>query len=593
MFNRTTKLRWRRRVRRSRQHVEDIGLQTEESLERHFFRRLTRLLGVRRFIGGWLLLMLLLVTGVIMQTRALGGYYQVLKPAPGGTYTEGIIGTFTNANPIYASGGVDGAVSRLLFSGLMKYNDQNELVGDLAESYSVNEAGTRYEVTLKPDLKWHDSQPLTAADVIFTYQAIQNPDAKSALFSSWSGIQLEQINDLTLAFTLPNTLSSFPYALTNGIVPKHLLESFPASQLRSTRFNTMQPVGSGPFRWQAIEVTGLTPESRQERIGLVRNENYHGGTPNLDSFTIVSFRGEEQLLKSFENQEITAAVGLGSVPDNLSDNTAIREHNIPLTGEVLVFFKTSHPILADVKVRQALVKAADPGVIVDGLDHSVIAARSPLLASHIGFDKTLLQFPTNVAEANALLDSAGWVMGADGVRAKGEERLTFILSAVANSEYNYVTRTLQQQWRAVGVDVSVDQPEDSKLPATVSRHDYDALLYGISLGTDPDVFAYWHSSQADPRAPTRLNLSEYKSSVADRALEAGRTRADAAVRATKYRPFLEAWRNDAPALALYQPRFLYVTHGEVYGFKPLELNNAIERFNSVEQWMIREVKAIK
>lgn len=593
MFGRTTKLKWRRRIRSSRRQVEDLGLQTEESLDKHFFRRLSRLVGVRRFIAGWVALALVLIGGVVLQTRFLNDYYQVLKPASGGSYTEGIIGTFTNANPLYASGGVDGAVSKLIFSGLMKYDENNQLIGDLAEKWTVDETGIRYEVKIKDNLWWHDGVAITAADVIYTYQTIQNPDAKSPLSSSWSGIKLEQKDDKTVVFTLPNTLSSFPYALTNGIVPKHLLEQFPVSQLRSVRFNTVGTVGSGPFKWDAVEVTGLTPETRQERIGMVANEKYHDGAPKLQRFTVVSYRNEEQLLDAFNNREVDAIVGLSSVPDTVLENKTVREHNIPLTGEVLVFLKTSHPILADVKVRQALVKASNPSEIVDGLDHPVIAARGPLLASHLGYDKALVQFPTNVEEARQLLDSAGWVTGSDGIRIKGDQKLSFKLLAQATSEYNYVTRSLQKQWREVGVDVSVDQPSDRDLQEAVAQHGYDALLYGISLGIDPDVFAYWHSSQADPRAPTRLNLSEYKSSVADRSLEAGRTRSDNAVRAAKYRPFLEAWRNDAPALVLYQPRFLYVTHGEVYGFNPRTLNNATERFNSVEDWMVREIKTIK
>lgn len=593
MIDRATKLRWRRRVKRSRRQVEDIGVQTEENLERHFFRRIARLYEVRRFLLSWLILIFVLITGVVLQTRSLGGYYQTLKPVPGGTYTEGILGAFTNANPIYASGGVDGTVSRLIFSGLMKYDNKNQLIGDLAERWESNEEGSRYTVYLKDNLKWHDGQPLTAADVIFTYQVIQNPDSKSPLSPSWRGIVLEQIDERTVAFTLPNTLSSFPYALTNGIIPKHLLEDLPVSQLRSARFNTVGPVGSGPFKWDAIEVTGLTAETRQEKIGLVPNPLYHGEVVKLQQFIVVSYRDEQKLLESFQNNEVNAAVGLDSVPDTLAEQPNVKIHSIPLTGQVVVFFKTSSPLFQDVKIRQALVQAIDTKKITAGLSHDVIAANSPLLISHVGYDKNLTQLPTNIDAANELLNNNGWVAGPDGIRMKGDQELTFRLTVLNTSEYAYVTQTLQQQWRAIGVRVEVTLETDRDLQATVAEHNYDALLYGISLGVDPDVFAYWHSSQADPRAATRLNLSEYKSAASDRALEAGRTRLDNDLRAAKYRPFLEAWRNDAPALVLYQPRFLYLTRGEVFGFSAHVLNNATERLNNVENWMIREVKANK
>jgi peptide/nickel transport system substrate-binding protein len=125
------------------------------------------------------------------------------------------------------------------------------------------------------------------------------------------------------------------------------------------------------------------------------------------------------------------------------------------------------------------------------------------------------------------------------------------------------------------------------LQVAIDTRDYDALLYGISIGTDPDQFAYWHSSQADPRSPRRLNFSDYSSRVADSALEAGRTRIDPALRAAKYVPFLQAWHDDVPAYALYRPRFLYVTRGTLFNFDQRAMNNPTDRFSNIENWMIR------
>lgn len=590
MIDRTTKLRWRRRIRRSRQQVEEIGLHTEEHLERHLFRRLGRLYQVRRFILSWLLLIGVLITGVILQTRGLSNYYQILRPVPGGTYSEGILGAFTNANPLYATGGVDGAVSRLLFSGLLTYNQNNELVGDIAKSWQVDSTGKKYTVKLRDDVRWHDGKPLTAKDVVFTYQTIQNADAHSPLQSSWNGIKLDAPDKYTVIFRLRNTLATFPYALTTGIVPKHVLQGVPAAQLRSDKFNTISPVGTGPFRWDVLEVSGTTIESRQERIRLVANKRYHAGVPKLQRFVIRSYRSEAQLLKSFEDHEINAVVGLTTLPDTVKSLREVQDYSIPLTGEVMVFFNTSQTIFKDVRIRKALVKAADPDAIIRGLDHPVIPADGPLLKSHLGYDPKLTQLATNLKTAKALLDEAGWKKGSDGIRKKGNTPLKFSLVGQTTGEYSYVTKVLQEQWKKVGVEVEVVLQSDDKLQNTVATHDYQALLYGISLGTDPDVFAYWHSSQADSRSATRLNLSEYSSNIADRALEAGRTRSGTTLRAAKYRPFLKAWQADAPALALYQPRFLYITRGVVHGFNAMVMNNAIDRYANVNNWMIREVK---
>ena len=247
-------------------------------------------------------------------------------------------------------------------------------------------------------------------------------------------------------------------------------------------------------------------------------------------------------------------------------------------------------MLEDPKVRQALVQAARPRDIVAGLEYPVVLSDSPFLKSHLGYDKTLTQLPTNIEAAKKLLDEAGWTPGADGIRTKDGKKLSFRLYSQNTSEYTYVSQKLQEQWKAVGVEAHSFLQASDELEGTITRHEYDALLYGVALGLDPDVFPYWHSSQADIRADSRSNFSEYKSTTADKALEAGRTRTDPQIRAIKYKPFLESWRNDAPALVLYQPRYLYVTRGMVYGFDPTQINVATDRYANVQDWMILEAK---
>ncbi len=589
MIDRATKLRIRRVFRRRKRQVEDMGIQAEENLERHFIRRLGRLGGVWRFMLSWVLLVSILIVGVLVQTRALGQYYLELQPADGGTFTEGIIGTYSNANPLYASGPVDSAVSRLVFAGLLKYDEQNQLVGDLAESWSINDDETTYTVRLREGLKWHDGQPLTAEDVVFTYATIQNPDAKSPLFSSWQGIKVAAVDERTITFTLPNSLAPFPHSLTNGIVPKHVLGGVPLEQLRSVRFNTVELVGAGPFRLRTVEVVGTTPEDREERIGLVPFTDYHFSPSTLNRFVIRTFRDETRLIRDFEEQEVQAMAGLSSVPDELIDDTSLQEHNIPLTGGVMAFFRTSHEILGDVRVRRALVRAADVPAIAGSIGHPVAALNGPLLKEHIGYNPDLVQLAHSQKEANKLLDEAGWVRDPEsGLRSKDGKPLKFQVISQATGEYNHVTRLLREQWRAVGVEADVRLQPESELQNNLAFHNYDVLVYGVALGKDPDSFVYWHSSQASVNAQNRLNFSEYKSDAADAALEAGRTRLDPALRAAKYEPFLEAWRRDAPALALYRPRFLYIAREPLFGLNSETINVAADRYANVHNWRVRQ-----
>ena len=588
MVDRATKLRWRRRFRRSRKQVESIGVQAEQQLEVHVIGRISRLWKVRRFLFTWVVLVVLLITTLIAQTRGLSQYYQTQQPIAGGTYTEGILGSFTTANPLFAAGLVDTSVSRLVFSGLFKFNDQNALVGDLAQSWSVNERGNVYTVVLKPNLQWHDGKTLDAADVAFTYRTIQNPDAGSVLFNSWQGVKVAAVNSQTVTFTLPQALASFPYSMVNGIIPQHILKTVPVSQLRSVSFDTTNPVGAGPFKWKAIEVASSSPNSREERIALRPNEKYVDGTPKVDEFIIRAFHDRGSAIKSFNQQELDGLVGLNRVPEEIRTHASVRRYNFPLTSQTMVFFKTGSGVLADVKVRKALVMATDVPGIASSLSYPVPAVTQPLLRGQPGYDPAMAQAGYNVAAANQALDAAGWIRGNNGIRSKGGQPLTFRLVTEDTPEYVTITHKLQEQWQAVGVKTDFSLQSASDLQTALAFHTYDALLYGISIGVDPDVLAYWHSSQADIRSVNRLNFSEYKSKAADNSLEAGRTRTDPALRAIKYKPFLEAWRSDAPAIGLYQPRFLYIARQSVSGLNEHTINTPTDRYGSVNNWMIRE-----
>ncbi len=589
MFSRTNKLRWRRRVKRSKHQAQELSQQAEKGLDKHLFRRLDHIVGVRRFILGWILLLVLLSGGVIAQMRGLSRFYQNLAPAPGGTYTEGVIGAFTNANPLYATGPVDATVSRLVFTGLMQYDSNNQLVGDIAYKLEANPQASVYTARLRENVYWQDGRPVTADDVVFTFQTIQNPDAKSPLLPNWQNVKIEARDPYTVVFTLPHGLASFPHSLTSGLVPKHLLEGVPASSLRSSSFNTVNPVGSGPFKWEAVQVVGSTPETREEQVGLVKNEKFYQGEPMLDRFVVRAFRNEESLTDALVRREVTAAAGLDAMPPELKGDNNINEYSVPLMGEVMVFLRNTSPILSDTNVRKALTKATDTNAIIAGLGYPVIKADSLLLRSHIGYDKTLVQDGFNPDEAKQMLDAAGWNnIGADGIRTKGDQKLQIQLYSKSNGQYAYVTSMLQKQWRDVGVRVEVLLQPDEELQSTIAFHNYDALLYGIALGSDPDIYAYWHSSQADPASQQRLNFAEYKAGAVDAGLEGGRSRVDPTLRATKYRPMLDQWRKDAPAIALYQPRFLYITTDTVYGFDPTRFNSPVDRFANVQNWAIRE-----
>lgn len=591
MQTRLIKLRFRRRLRKGQRQVEDFGVQAEQGIEKHLFKRFDRLAEVRRFVIAWVGLLVLILGGLTAQNLMLSAYYQSVKTVPGGIYNEGVLGRFTNANPLYATSDADTTVSRLLFAGLLTIDTEGKLVGDLASGYIVDARGSTYTVRLKPNLVWHDGKPLTSADVVFTYKLIQNADVRSPLQSGWKGIDISAPDKNTVIFKLSDALASFPYSLTNGIVPRHILANVSATDLQSVDFNTVQPIGAGPFRLQAIEVDGTgKPQHAQQQIALAPFEKYHAGTPKLQKFVVRVYADKGDMVEAFRSRQLTAVEGLTELPKELSEAPSIIQHSLTLRAANMVFFKVSSGVLAEKPVRQALVQATDVSRIVEHLGYPARLVRQPLLTGQQGYDPSLNQAAFNLKAAKSKLDAAGWVMGKNGLRAKAGKPLTFALTAADTPETRIVTKQLSEQWRALGVQLEVLLQNSTDFQNSLNYHNYDAILNGISIGVDPDVFVYWDSSQADIRSSNRLNLSEYNNATADIALEAGRTRIDPTLRTIKYKPFLQAWQQDSPAIGLYQPRVLYLTHGQVSGLSEQAINNATDRFVNVHNWQIREAR---
>ncbi|MDQ2973554.1 MAG: peptide ABC transporter substrate-binding protein [bacterium] len=579
---------FRRDLKIKRRRMLRAGEDANAMADRHFFNRLSQVSGIRRFLASWLALMLLLIFGVGWQVMSLGRYYLQLQPVQGGTYREGVLGSYTNANPIYATSVADSSISALIFSGLLSYNTDNVLVPSLAESWSVDDAGKVYTVKIRNNLKWHDGQQFTIEDVLYTFETIQDADARSPLFRNWQGVSVTSTDPSTVVFSLSSALSGFEYSLTTGIIPKHLLSEIEPAQLRSANFNTIKPVGTGPFKMSSVDVSGNSVDNRQEIISLSRYDNFHLGAPELENYVLRVFRNGSQLLQAFDNRELNAAIGLSSTDIDVNQDSLV-VYNIPQLSAVMLFMNNSSPFLSDVKVRQALVQSTNVPEILRSIGYPLIQVDQPFLRGQVGYDKSYAQYGYDLGAANKLLDEAGWAKNSNGIREKDGKQLKFRLFSQSLAEYALVVQKLQDQWRAIGVEIdAILQPEEDLQTGAIARHDYDALLYGISIGPDSDVYPYWHSSQADPRSPTRLNLSEFKNAAADNALEAGRSRTDDALRALKFKPFSENWKMQAPAIGLYQPRFLYVVRGQLSGFAPNRLNSVSDRFRNVHHWTIRQ-----
>ncbi|MGE5298072.1 MAG: ABC transporter substrate-binding protein, partial [Acidobacteriaceae bacterium] len=176
------------------------------------------------------------------------------QPAYGGELTEGILGQPRFINPILAPAtNVDSDVSRIFFSRLVKFDQNLNLVPDLAESLPQISADQKsYTFKLRQNLKWDDGKPLRADDIIYTVSLVQNEDYQSPLRTAWSRVRVEKIDDYTLSFKLPDISSPFITSIAQlGILPKHVWENIPAGNFPLSDIN-LSPVGSGPFSFREI-----------------------------------------------------------------------------------------------------------------------------------------------------------------------------------------------------------------------------------------------------------------------------------------------------------------------------------------------------
>jgi len=561
----------------------------ESHIDKHLFRRFHKLRNVKRFLSFWILTVGIIILGLFWQIFAQFNYYQKLEPVPGGIYNEGLLGNFTNLNPIFANNKVDSSLSRLIFGSLITFDNNNKISYELASSMKVNSTGTSYSLTLRPNLKWQDGKPLTAADVLFTFRLIQNPDVNSPLRSYFDGVSFSAKGNV-ITFNIPNPLASFPDYLNVGILPQHILSTVPVSELRSSNFNTQNPIGSGPFEFKSLAVKGSDPSNAEVQINLAPYKNYALGEPKLNAFIVHAYASVNQLEKALLSGSLNGADGISVPSSKIVKNKSFKENSLILTAGSYVFFRTSNSVLSNQKVRSALEQAVNTNKIISSLGYKTSEVVSPFLKNQVEYNPQYAQAQFNKDAANTILTQDGWIMGSNGIRSKNGQELKFNLTIPNIEEYVNVANLIKSDWATIGAQADILALDVQDFPSALNYHQYDAVLYGISIGADPDVYAYWNSEMFNPATSRWTNLSEYKNKDADASLSAGRTRLDPVLRRVKYAPFLAAWQADVPAVGLYQPRDLYITNGTVFGLTTSNINSSADRYNNVNNWEIVEAK---
>lgn len=573
----------RGRLKRGARKLETASLR---HARRFIVDRFDNIKLVRRHALGWLAAVGLLIFVSVLQLIGYQRSYSLSAPVVGGTYAEGVEGKLETINPILARSQAEQSAVRLIFSSLLNYDQTGHLRGEIASGWRAENSGKRYIVDIRPGLTWHDGQRVTADDVVFTVNLIKNPLVRSPLYGSWSQVKVTKLSPNSVAFDLARVYAAFPHALTFGILPKHLLSGTAPERLREAEFNR-RPVGSGPFVFTRLQV--INPDEGRLIVYMNNNPAYFRGQPKLDKFQLHIFKDTAAMKKSFIAQEINAGTDFTS--DEVAAITGARKDIVvrqtTLLDGMYAFLRNDAPVFSDAAVRRAFVQATDRAAIIKALHGYASPLNGPLTTDQLPSMATKKQAPYNPKQAEKLLDEAGWKRQPNSKRMKDGTELVVNLTSINTGDYPKITELLQKQWEAVGVTVVVKLAgaDDFQQTVIVPRN-YDALVYELELGADPDVFAYWHMSQAGPRG---LNLSNYKSTIASDALSSAQLRLEMSARLPKYDVFANAWIADVPAIALYQPQLHYVTADTVESaMLSQSVANRTGRYRLVDLWTLEK-----
>ncbi len=523
---------------------------------------------------------------------ALNARYLVTVPARGGSFTEGVIGAPRFVNPLLAISDTDRDLTAIIYSGLLRATPSGELIPDLAESYTVSDDGLTYTFTLKDGLSWHDGEPVTSDDVVFTIAKIQDSAVKSIKRSSWEGVSVERVSETAVSFTLARRYSPFLENATIGILPAHLWKDVTPEQFPFSLMN-VEPVGTGPYRVASIK---KNPSGIPASYDLASFEDFALGEAHIPEMRIVFYANEDELLRAFTKGSIDAVNAISSQKIGSLD---LRHKNIAtyLLPRVFgVFFNQNrNTLFADGAVRHALETSLDREAIINEvLSGYGTPLFGPLPPGSLGYNAETAMSDESDAEerlrrAIGILEKGGWKADpTTGIRehkaGKRTETLTFSIATSDAPELKKTAELIKARWEQLGASVDLKIFNAGDLNHSVIRpRQYDTLFFGEIIGRESDPFAFWHSSQ---RNDPGLNIALYANITTDKLLEQGRNVEDRVKREAIYIAFQKEVMKDAPAAFVYSPDFMYIMPERIQGVNSGVITVPSERFLDIAAWYI-------
>lgn len=526
-------------------------------------------------------------------------------PVKGGTVIVAIWQEPSTLAPHYANQTVTDIVNYGVIEGLAETTTDGEYIPELAAKIptlangGVVVKGTKLDVTweLKPGLKWSDGQPLTSADIKFTWE-VWMKDPKVNNRTGFSEIESIDLPSATTAIIHYKSIYA-PFPRNFGsLMPKHLLEK--EADISKTDY-VRRPLGTGPFKVAEFKAG--------DSITLEKNPNYRFGPdkPYLDKIVFKSVPSSEVALAQLKAGEVHAmwnltesqtpevekevSLALNVVPgptvERIELNTALNKENTDP--------KSVHPVLGDIEVRKALLYATPKQQLIDKLLFGKgKPGSSPVSQGWAAFKEP--QEGYDPAKANAALDKAGWVKGADGIRSKAGARASLTFTTTSGNQLRErVQQVLVDEWKAVGLEVKIQNaPSSVVLSGSCTGKDprklgtFDLVMYASGPGIDPHstIFPRYHSKNIPTAADcSGQNYTRIKDPSIDKAIDEAGATLDQDKRKAAYATVMKALNANYLIIWLYDRADIDGRSQKLGGWQA----NAWQRFTwNVENWFLKK-----
>jgi len=528
-------------------------------------------------------------------------------------YREGALGRPVSVSPLAARSQVDRDLVALVFEGLVKLDAEGRPVPALATSWSVDATGATWTFDLRPDARWHDGEPVTADDVVFTVAVLSDPDYHGPGAGSWEGITATAVDAHTVRFVLDDPFAGFLELTTQPIAPQHLLGDTAAGAMANDPFGT-QPIGSGPYAVVELDRDPAVLEPAATVAGPVVDENGasagpsndplatshatqrpNNAPPGLSRMEFRFFDTGAALVAAYRAGEVDTASGLEpSDAASLAAAPATRLVRDPSTtiAAVVLNLRPSHIEFRDPKVRFALLQAIDrTGIIQTAFDGLATRADTFLPPSAWGFNATASpEVKQNAKAAIKALSAAGWTKAKDGWRAPEAKAATqldlLVPDRTANPALYAVGSKVAADWTAIGVVVHVVEADPAILAADHLRTgDFDAAVVSISIGHDPDLYPLLASSQTRTGGANVIGLQD---PVLDGLLVTARKPAPDDARMAALVALQTRLAGGTYALPIAWPDMVTVVRQRVVGPSVRTVSDGSERFWDVLTWRLAD-----